>query len=227
MSSSTESSDSDSSSEFSSSSGSDSDEPGPSKKAKCQDEEKVKKSPPPHKVLAKLAAKKGDNESTAQLKKNKKRAREIKSEKAPDMEEMTKEFEKCLQVWKKKGVEDHAVVRMVGRVLAQLKNLGFMVSVDHAVFKKEIGVIRLMEMDIEGTLNSSGPTNREEIKRRAGDLFDQVVDGDCANRLQRTWEGNAWILREDSINSPANTSITGMSNNKFLEMRFTPDFTYF
>ena len=188
------SSSSDSSSDSSgseSTSSSDEAGPAPAKKAKC---------PKPNVQLAKLAAKKGDKLSPAQIKTQKKEARKAESEKVPDVEEELQKIEKLIETWKKNGVEDHVVQRFVARMFRKLRILNFIPSVDHALFKKEIGYFRLIEMDMAGSLDVSGPTNVDKIKKTAGKLMEQVVDGDLAERLQRTWEGNAWILRGESSN---------------------------
>lgn len=186
----TSSSSSESSSDSTSSS-SDEAGPAPAKKAKC---------PKPNVQLAKLAAKKGDDLSPSKAKAMKKKARKAESEKVPDVEEELQKIEKLIKNWKKNGVEDHVVQRFVARIFRQLRILDFIPSVDHALFKKEIGYLRLVEMDMAGSLEVSGPTNLEKIKKTAGKLINQVVDGDLAERLQRTWEGNAWILRGESQN---------------------------
>ena len=191
-----------SSSSSSSSASSDEAMPAPSKKAKCLK---------PHQQLAKKAAKKGDDESPKKLKQLRKRARRADSDKVPDFEEQLQKMEKLIDDWKKNEVEDHVVQRFVARMFRKLRTLNYIPCVDYALFKKEIGYFRLVEMDMAGTLDMTGPTNREKIKATAGRLLDQVVDGELADRLQQTWEGNAWILRSKSSNEMMNgTSDAGM-----------------
>ena len=183
------------SSDTSSSSSSDEEGPAPAKKAKCLK---------PNVELAKLAAKKGDEVTSKQAKKLKKRARRADSEKVPNVEEELRRFEKLVEVWKKNEVEDHVIQRLVARMFRLLRKLNYIPCVDYALFKKEIGYLRLVEMDMAGTLDVSGPTNRDKIKATAGKLLEQVVDGELAERLQQTWEGNAWILRSKSSNESQN-----------------------
>ena len=207
-----ESSSSSDSSSNASSSSSDEAEPAPAKKAKCHK---------PSVQLAQKAAKKGNNLSSAQAKAMKKQARKAESEKVPDFEEELQRIEKLIETWKKNGVEDHVVQRFVARLFRKLRILDFIPSVDHALFKREIGYFRLVEMDVAGSLEISGPTNMDKIKKTAGKLINQVVDGDLAERLHRTWEGNAWILRGESINQTSSTE------GKFILFYFLKNKTYF
>ena len=60
-----------------------------------------------------------------------------------------------------------------------------------------------------------------EKKKTAGKLLDQVVDGKLAERLQQTWEGNAWILR-----SRSNSVMGGESSNEVEDPTKTGNFIW-
>ena len=98
-----------------------------------------------------------DDVSSKQAKKLKKRARRADSDKVPNVEEELQRFEKLVEIWKKNEVEDHVVQRLVARMFRLLRKLNYIPSVDYALFKQEIGYLRLIEMDMAGTLDVTGP----------------------------------------------------------------------
>lgn len=152
----------------------------------------------PKKELAKLAKKKGDKNSEKSLMEKMKKAEKVTSAKVgPEMEKELKRLEKKMAEWKEKGVETEALQRFVGRVMKQAKGLNVIVACDHAVFRQEVGLITILEMDLVGTLDESGPIDLETAKSRANHLFSLIIDSDVSNRIERTWDGMAWRIKSE------------------------------
>ena len=183
-------------------SSSDENSPGPAKRPRVSKKVKkaIQKSPKevkPSKILAKTAKKKNDKKCKRSILKHVKEAQKVASEKCPDMEKECKRVEKNLDSWKGKGVEVDALQRYVGRIMKKVKELNVIVVCDHAVFLKEVGLISLLEMDLVGTLNDTGPITPELAKMKANSLLELVVDTDCRNRIQQSWDGMAWRVRSE------------------------------
>ena len=180
--------------------------PGPSKRPRVSKKVKkaIKKSPnkevKPSKILAKTAKKKNDKKCKRSILKHVKEAQKVVSENCPDMEKECKKVEKNLDSWKEKGVETEALQRYVGRIMKKVKELNVIVVCDHAVFLKEVGLISLLEMDLVGTLNDTGPITPELAKMKANSLLELVIDTDCRNRIQQSWDGMAWRIRSETDN---------------------------
>ena len=157
---------------------------------------KLKKTPKksPQKKLAKNAAKKGDCKSEKTILELAEEAMRIESEAVgKEMEENLVKFQQLLIKWKENDVEEENIQRFAARFLGQLKTLDILCAVDTAIFKKEIGVIRLLEMDIT-SMDSS--MDRPRLNERSNQLLSMVVDTD-RNQLDQTREGTAWTLNRD------------------------------
>ena len=153
----------------------------------------------PKKALAKLARKKGDKKSERSILEHVKEAEKVVSEKVGNkIEKELVRIESRMTEWVEKGVELEAVQRFVGRIMKKTKELNIFVSCDHAVFTKEVGVVRLLEMDLVGTLNESGPVNFNKMQGRANELFHLAIDTAGAKRLERSWNGTAWCYEPPS-----------------------------
>ena len=148
----------------------------------------------PKKALAKFAKKKGDKKSDKSMQKHIEMAEKIFSEKVGwEMEKELVRIEKKMETWKKKQVEVDAKQRFVGRIMRKAKELDIIVACDHGVYLKEMGLISLLELDLVGTLNETGPITPEEARVKANRLLSLVMDSDCRDRIQQTWDGMAWI----------------------------------
>ena len=192
------SSDSSSGSSNSSTSSTSSDEcrPSPAKKVK---KTKVKKSAP-HKKLAKKAAKKGDCKSEKTILELAEQAMRIESEAVgKEMEKELIRIGKLFAKWKENDVEEENIQLFAAKVLNELKKLDILCAVDTAIFKNEIGRVRLLGMEVE-PMDSQKGFNRLELKNRAESLLEKVIDTENA-RLDQTKEGTAWNVRSlESIN---------------------------
>ena len=154
----------------------------------------------PKKALAKLARKKGDKKSDKSMQEHIKMAEKIVSEKVGDeMEKELVRIEKKMKNWKKKEVEVEAMQRFVGRMMRFSKDLNIIVACDHAVYLREMGLISLLELDMVGTLNESGPITPEQARMKANQLLSLVIDSDWRERIQQTWDGMAWIDRSRAL----------------------------
>ena len=190
--SSTESSSSEETSEETSSS-SDEFQQGPAKKPKVLK---------PKKALAKLARKKNDKKSKRSILEHVEKAKKVTSEVVgSDIEKELVRLEKKMAIWKKKKVEPQAMQRFVGRVMFSAKSLNIIVACDHAVFLKEMGLISLLELDLRGTLDESGPITPEVARMKSNRLLSLVIDSDARERIQQTWDGMAWMDRSLTQNS--------------------------
>ena len=156
----------------------------------------------PKKALAKLARKRNDKKSDKSMQEHIEMAQQVVSEKVGmAMEKEVKSIEKKLEDWKRKKVEIEAIQRFVGRIMRKVKDLNIIVSCDHGVYLKEMGLISLLELDLVGTLNESGPITPEEARVKANRLLSLVIDSDCRDRIQQTWDGMAWIERSRVLTS--------------------------
>ena len=169
--------------------------PGPSKKMKMvKKEDDVK----PSKMLAKNARKKNDKKCQRSILKHVEEARKVTSKKfGSQVEKELQRIEKLIETWKKGGLELDAIQRFVGRILKFVKDLDVIVACDHAVFRREMGLISLLEMDLVSTLNETGPITPEVARMKANKLLSLVLDSDCRNRIQQTWDGMAWKFRSE------------------------------
>lgn len=174
--------------------------PGPSKRPRVSKKvKKAAKKAKPSKVLAKNAKKKNDKKCRRSILKHVKEAQKITSEKVgPKMEKECQRVEKNLDSWKKDGVEVDALQRYVGRIMKKVKELNVIVSCDHAVFLREAGLISLLEMDLVGTLDDTGPITPQLARMKANSLLELVIDSDSRNRIQQTWDGMAWKFRSET-----------------------------
>ena len=62
-----------------------------------------------------------------------------------------------------------------------------------------MGLISLLELDLVGTLNESGPITPEQARIKANRLLSLVIDSECRERIQQTWDGMAWIERSRAL----------------------------
>ena len=90
-------------------------------------------------------------------------------------------------------VEEGCIQRFAARMLDILKTMGILCAVDTAIFKKEIGYVRLLEADIT-SFGSQSEVGRALLKDRVNDLLSMVIDR-RENTLDQTKEGTAWILK--------------------------------
>ena len=164
----------------------------------------MKKSGPrkPQKKLAKKAAKKGDRKSDKSAVEMANEALKIKSDAVGDeMEKMIVKVGNLMREWQSKGVEEENLQRFAARFLAQLKSANILCAVDTAIFKQEIGYVRLLEMELS-SMNSDTELNRQGLKERANELVSMVIDTDKVP-LDQTKEGTAWILKENMSTTEA------------------------
>ena len=179
------------SSETSSSSSEAECQPAPAKKVKKSQKKKMA----PQKKLAKKAAKKGDRKSEKSILELANEAMRIESEKVgQEMETELIRLDGLLEDWKNKDVEEENVQRFAAKFLNKLKKFDILCSVDTAIFKNEIGRVRLLDMDIS-PINSQAALNRQELKDRSDSLLKLVVDAQ-GNHLDQTREGTSWNVRE-------------------------------
>ena len=123
----------------------------------------------------------------------------------PQMEAELNKIENLLVAWKEKKVEDHALQRFVARILEKIKNLNIIGMVDHAIFKREMGSIHLLEMEIcDTTGNDTINSERELGRAKANDLLSKIMDVSVMNRLNQTKAGTAWLVDPDSVSNGKN-----------------------
>ena len=145
--------------------------------------------------MAKKAAKKGDCKSEKTILELAEEAMKIESEKVgKEMEKELSRFRKLFAKWKENDVEEDNIQLFAAGILKELKELNILCSVDTAIFKNEIGRVRLLGMDIE-PMDSQKGLNRVELKERADSLLGKVIDTENA-RLDQTREGTAWNVRD-------------------------------
>ena len=148
----------------------------------------------------------GDKKSDASVLRHVEEAEKIDSDAiGPIMEREVKRMEDNIMDWHLGGVEDHAVQRFCARIFKKLRSLGFLVSVDHAVFKQELDFINVMEMQV-GTDDENGDgLSRTEINRRAEKMLHSVIDwGSINGRLVSDISGQSWQIMDEGDNSTAN-----------------------
>ena len=175
-------------------------EPAPAKKAKkakvSPKKKMVKKATAPQKKLAKKAAKKGDRKSDKTIMELANEAMKIHSEKVgQEMEKQLSTLENLFAKWKEEDVDEGDLQRFAARILKALKTLDILCAVDTAIFKKEIGRIRLLEMEIS-SMDSETGLNRQELKDASTRLLSMVVDTENG-RLDQTREGTAWNVEKN------------------------------
>ena len=143
-----------------------------------------------------MAKKKGDKKSEKSIIQHVEKAKKVTSAVVgSEIEKELVRIEKKMAIWKKKKVEPEAMQRFVGRIMFGAKSLNIIVSCDHAVYLKEMGLISLLELDLVGTLNDSGPVTPEVARMKSNRLLSLVLDSQCRDRIQQTWDGMAWIDR--------------------------------
>ena len=113
-----------------------------------------------------------------------------------EMEKELKHFEKLLMKWKENDVEEDNIQLFAARFLNKLKELDILCAVDTAIFKNEIGRVRLLGMDIM-PMDSQKGLNRQELKERSDSLVKMVIDTENA-RLNQTREGTAWNVQSST-----------------------------
>ena len=178
----------------------------------------------PKKVLAKLARKKGDKKSERSILEHVKKAEEVVSEKVGmKMEKELQRIESRITEWVEKGVELEAVQRFVARIMKKVKDLNVYVACDHAIFVKEVGVVRLLEMDLVGTLNESGPVNFNKMQGRSNELFHLAIDTAGVKRLERSWNGTAWCYVPPSREGQDNEDSAEEDTLQIVEKESTED----
>ena len=152
------------------------------------------------KQLAKQAKKKGDKKSKRSILEHVKEAQKVTSDVVgEEIEVELSRIEAKLAEWKKKKVEPFAMQRFAARVLAGLKELKIICSVDHAIFQHEIGRIHLLEMDLVETLDKTNDkTSLEAARNRANELLTKVFDSGASERLERTLQGTTWRYNGNS-----------------------------
>ena len=108
-------------------------------------------------------------------------------------------MEMLIKKWKEAGVEEENIQRFAARILGQLKHVDVLVGVDTAIFKKEIGYVRLLEVEIS-SMDSRRSSDRSKLKERTNELVSLVIDTDKVP-LDQTREGTAWTLRTNMSTS--------------------------
>ena len=152
------------------------------------------------KKLAKKAAKKGDERSEKSIMELAKQAMRIESEAVgAEMETELVRIEELISKWMADDVEEENIQRFAARILNKLKEVDVLCAVDHAIFKREIGVVRLLEMDLNENASDT-LLDMAVNKDRADKLLSLVVGQEEMNRLDQTKQGTAWV-----INSPIKT----------------------
>ena len=150
----------------------------------------------PQKKLARKAAKKGAQCSDRSAIRRAEKALKIESEVVgTEMELLLTHAENEMKKWKSKGVEEENLQRFAARFLAGLKQMNILCAVDTAIFKQEIGHVRLLELEID-SMNSSSVLDRPRMRERANELVSMVIDTEKVP-LDQTKEGTAWLLNQN------------------------------
>ena len=110
-------------------------------------------------------------------------------------------FEDFITDCQLEGVEEHVMQRFAAQILAKFRRVGLLVAVDHAIFKKENGLINVVEADLGNDLNESANLSKSEINRRTDHLLRSVVDQSLYDQLENTMAGNAWTWPWDNDQS--------------------------
>ena len=108
------------------------------------------------------------------------------------LEKELKRFEDIMQECQLAGVEEDVIQRFAAQMLVKLRRLGLLVAVDHVIFKRENGLINVVEAELGQDLDQSESLSREEIQRRTDHMLRSVVDQSLYDRLENTMAGNAW-----------------------------------
>ena len=111
-----------------------------------------------------------------------------------EMEDELTRMDKLLVKWKENDVGEEDIQMFAARYLDKLKKMDILCAVDTAIFKNEIGRVRLLGMDIS-PMDSQTGLNRQELKDRSDSLLKLVIDTEKA-RLDQTREGTAWNVHE-------------------------------
>ena len=164
----------------------------PKKNQKTNGKSKKKKSPS-KKTLAKTAAKKGDDKSEKTIMELAEEAMRIESEAVGnEMEETVNLVENLFKKWMEMDVEEENIQRFAARILKSLQKFDIICSVDQAIFKREIGVVRLLEMELDDDVSAE---DLQPVKERADKLLSLVVNPDDMERLDQTKQGTAWVVK--------------------------------
>ena len=121
-------------------------------------------------------------------------ALKIEGPKNLDLEGKIQTLENILQQCAIQKVEEHEIQRFLGRIFAAAKTSGFLLGVDHAIFKSEHDHIRLLE----ASLNES---NLDRKEKRI--LLDRLLSlalpkGLNTDLLEQSTNGQSWVPANDS-----------------------------
>ena len=181
------------------------DKPG---KAKNANGKSKKKKTPAKKILAQKAAKKGDDMGEKTILQLAEEAMKIDSEAVgKEMEDTIELIGDLFKKWMEKDVEEENIQRFAARILKKLQTFDIMCAVDSAIFKKEIGVVRLLEMELDDNMSEE---DLGLAKQRADRLLSLVVDPDDMAKLDQTRQGTAWMVK-----SPKNQKNASMRKGKY------------
>ena len=121
-------------------------------------------------------------------------ALKIEGPKNLDLEGKIQVLENILQQCAIQKVEEHEIQRFLGRIFTAARTSGFLLGVDHAIFKSEHDHIRLLE----ASLNES---NLDRKEKRV--LLDRLLSlalpkGLNTNLLEQSTNGQSWVPANDS-----------------------------
>ena len=111
-----------------------------------------------------------------------------------DLEGKIQALENILQQCAIQKVDEHEIQRFLGRIFAAAKTSGFLMGVDHAIFKSERDHIRLLE----ASLNESNLDRKEKrilLDRLLSLALPKGLDTDL---LEQSGNGQSWVPADDS-----------------------------
>ena len=120
-----------------------------------------------------------------------KRAMELASDVVgPEMEKFLKKIEDRIEEWHLEGVEDHVIQRFAARILRCLQRMDILVSVDHAIFKRENEIYHVLEREFGHP--EMPHMSEKEIKEKTRDLLRSVISPELRERFQSLDDGFTW-----------------------------------
>ena len=142
----------------------------------------------PRKTLAKQAHKKGVNEGDMSEAK-KSEALRIPKMDGLDLEAKLQSLKKILKSCRTQQVPEHEIQRFLARILSMSKKCGFLLGVDHAIFKEERDHIRLLE----ASLNQSS-LSEEKKKNLVNNLLKLALPEQLrVEMLEQSRNGLSWV----------------------------------
>ena len=128
-----------------------------------------------------------------------------------NLEQNLKHFQMILEECKKQEIPEHEVQRFLSKILATVKEAGFLVGVDTAVFKFESDHIRVLEASLNGS-----KMDWSVKKRLLDNLLNLALpEGLNTELLDQSREGMSWVLRNDLI--PTESRATNTDNPKMVD----------